>query len=121
MLQKFEIQGVHYPVDDSLRKYLNKKIGGLDKYLSKHNRMSAHGEVFLRETQAKDKVNSQCEVIIKLPSQEIIVKESALNMYAAVDIVEAKLKLQLKKYKEIHEIGKTQRRLFARLKLKSRE
>ena len=119
MLQKFEVQGVHYAVDDSLRKYVNKKIGGLDKYLSKHNRISAHGEVFLKETQAKNKVNSQCEVVLQLPNQEIIIKESALNMYAAIDIVEAKLKVQLKKYKEIHETGKTQRRLFARLRRKN--
>lgn len=120
MLQKFEVQGVHYTVDESLRKYVNKKIGNLDKYLSKHNRMSAHGEVFLRETQAKNKINSQCEVVLKLTNQDIIVKESALNMYAAVDIVEAKLKVQLKKYKELHETGKTQRRLFARLRRKNR-
>jgi len=119
MLQKFEIKGVHYVVDDSLRKYVNKKIGGLDKYISKHSRMSAHGEVFLSETQAKNKINSQCEVVLELPKQQIIIKESALNMYAAIDIVEAKLKLQLKKYKEIHETGKTQRRLFARLRRKN--
>lgn len=118
MLQKFEIQGVHYSIDDSLNKYVTKKIGGIDRYLSKHNRLSAHGEVFLKETQAKNKVNSECEVNLQLPHKTIIIKESALNMYAAIDIVEAKLKLQLKKYKEIHESGKTQRRLFARFRRK---
>lgn len=120
MLQKFEVQGVHYTVDDNLRKYVNKKIGGLDRYLSKHNRMSAHGEVFLKETQSKNKINSQCEVVLQLPNQEIVIKESALNMYAAIDIVEAKIKLQLKKYKEIHDTHKNQRRLFARLRRKNR-
>lgn len=118
MLQKFEIQGVHYDIDDSLRKYVNKKIGGLDRYLSKHNRTSAHGEVFLKETQAKNKINSECEVSLRLPHQTIVIKESALNMYAAIDIVEAKIKLQLKKYKELHEAGKKTRRLFARLRRK---
>lgn len=116
MLQKFEVQGVHFVVDDSLRKYVTKKIGGMDRYLSKHNRLSAHGEVFLKETQSKSKVNSECEVTLRLPHQTIIVKESALNMYAAVDIVEAKLKLQMKKYKDLHQNGKVQRRLFARLR-----
>lgn len=119
MLQKFEIQGVHYAVDDSLHKYVTKKIGGLDRYLSKHNRLSAHGEVFLKESQSKDKVNCECEVTLRLPHQTIIVKESALNMYAAVDIVEAKLKQQLKKYKDLHQSGKIQRRLFARFKRRS--
>jgi ribosome-associated translation inhibitor RaiA len=35
-------------------------------------------------------------------------------MYAAVDIVEAKLKQQLKKYKDLHMSGKLHRRLMAR-------
>ena len=40
-------------------------------------------------------------------------------MYAAVDIVEAKLKQQLQKYKDRHGNGKTHRRLFARLHRKA--
>lgn len=115
MLQKFEVQGVHTVVDDNLRKYVNKKIGGLDKYISKHSRRSAHGEVHLKEGKAKDKANRICEVTIRLPHDTIVVKESALNMYAAVDIAEAKLKQQLQKYKVTHN-GKTQRHLFARLR-----
>jgi ribosome-associated translation inhibitor RaiA len=43
-----------------------------------------------------------------------VIKESALNMYAAVDITEAKLKLQLKKYKDLYASGKTRRHLTAR-------
>jgi ribosome-associated translation inhibitor RaiA len=36
-------------------------------------------------------------------------------MYAAIDIVEAKLKQQLRKYKDLHHGGTMHRRLFARL------
>jgi ribosomal subunit interface protein len=119
MLQKFEIQAVHATVDDSLRKYVNKKIGGLDKYLSHHTRQSAHGEVHLKEGQAKDKNRFICEVTLRLPHQTIVIKEAAINMYAAVDIAEAKLKQQLKKYKDTHANGKMHRRLFARFSRKS--
>ena len=114
MLQKFEIQGVHANVNDKLRAYVTKKIGGLDRYISKHNRASAHAEVHLKERKSKDKNNYTCEVTMYLPHQTIIVKESALNMYAAVDIVEAKLKQQLQKYKDLHGNGKTHRHIFAR-------
>ncbi len=119
MLQKFEIQGVHTTVDDKLRAYVTKKIGGLDRYISRHNRVSAHGEVHLKEGKAKNHHHRTCEVTLHLPHQVIVIKESALNMYAAVDIVEAKLKVQLQKYKDLHSNGKTKRHLFARFQRKN--
>lgn len=120
MIQKFEINGVHTVVDDKLRSYVNKKIGGLDKYMSKHNRESAHAEVHLKEGKIK-KTNNHCtcEVTLYLPHQTIVIKENALNMYAAVDIVEAKLKQQIQKYKDLHGNGKTQRHIFARFRRQS--
>ncbi|HSX36596.1 MAG TPA: ribosome-associated translation inhibitor RaiA [Patescibacteria group bacterium] len=114
MLQKFEIRGVHTKVDDNLHKYITKKIGRLDRYLSHHQQQSAHCEVILKEGKAKDKKQCTCEVIMHLPKENIMLKESTLNMYAAVDIVETKLKLQLKKYKDLHASGKFHRRMFAR-------
>ncbi len=116
MLQKFEIQGVHTTVNDSLRKYVTRKIGGLDRYLSRHDRQSVHAIVTLKEHARKKADHCTCEVVLRLPHQEIIIKESALNMYAAVDIVEAKLKQRIKKYKDTHENGKMHRRLVARFR-----
>lgn len=119
MLQKFEIQGVHRTVDANLRKYVTKKIGGIDRYLSRHNRESAHAEVHLKEGKTKNNNHCTCEVTMHLPKQTIIIKESALNMYAAVDIVEAKLKQQLQKYKDLHHSGKMHRHLFGRWRQRS--
>lgn len=116
MLQKFELQGVHTEINDSMRKYVNRKIGSLDRYLSKHDRESAHGEVTLTEGKSKSTDHCTCEAILHLPSQTIVAKERAMNMYAAVDIVEAKLKQQIKKYKEKHENGKQRRHIFARFR-----
>lgn len=116
MMQKFEIQGVHTTVSDSLRKYVTRKIGNLDRYLSKHDRQSAHAEVILRESKSKSTDHCSCEVILRLPNQTLVAKERAMNMFAAVDIVEAKLKQQIKKYKEKHESGKQRRHLFARFR-----
>ena len=116
MLQKFEIRSVHTTVDDNLRKYVTKKIGRLDKYLSRHQRDSAHAEVSLKESKAKDKKQCTCEVTLHLPHETINIEESTLNMYAAVDIVEAKLKQQIKKYKDVRGSGRLHRHLFARLR-----
>lgn len=116
MLQKFEIQAKRVTVDDSLRRYVNRKLGGLDRYLSRHDRESAHASVTLKEHATKKTDHCTCEVVLRLPKQEIVVKESALNIYAAIDIVEAKLKQQIKKYKDTHENGKMHRRLVARFR-----
>jgi putative sigma-54 modulation protein len=114
MLQKFEIHGIHAKVDAPLRDYVTKKIGSLDRLIARHGRESAHCDVHLKEAKAKNHANCTCEVTLHLPKQTIVVKESALNMYAAVDIVEAKLRNQLKKYKDLHGDGKTRRHMFAR-------
>lgn len=97
---KVEIDGIHNLGSRDLPKYIHKKIGGLDKYILRHARRSARAEVKLREQKVKDKKECTCEIIIHLPGENISAKESTMNMFAAVDIVEEKLKTQLKKYKE---------------------
>jgi putative sigma-54 modulation protein len=116
MLAKFEINGVHTVVDDSLRKYVTKKIGRLDKYLPRHHRDSVHAIVELKEAKNKQKNKYTCSVLLKLPHETLNVTESTLNMYAAVDIVETKLKIQIKKYKDQHASGKLSRHLTARFR-----
>jgi putative sigma-54 modulation protein len=102
MIEKLEITGIHLEVDEKLNKYVSAKIGKVDRYLTRHARQSVHGEVRLMEQHVKDKKNCTCEVVLHLPQETITVKESTLNIYAAVDIVEAKLKNQLIKYKQKH-------------------
>ena len=116
MLKKFELRGIHMEIDDKLRAHAEKKIGSLDRYIARHNQDSAHMEVHLKETGKKGNDQCRCEVTLHLPHQTIVVKENAVNLYAAVDIVEAKLKLDLQKYKDTHGNGKTRRHLFARLR-----
>jgi putative sigma-54 modulation protein len=116
MIQKLEISGVHATVDDDLRKYVTRKIGKLDNYMSRHTRKSAHAEVLLKKNKAKNKAQCACEVVLQVPGETLRVQETTLNMYAAVDIVEEKLKSQLKKYKTTHANPKFHQRLVARLK-----
>lgn len=114
MFSKFELRSVHGDLDETVRKYANKKLGGLDRYVPRHARSSAHAEVFLKEATIKKRKNYVCEVTLQLPHQTINVKEDSLNMFAAIDIVEAKLKQQLKKYKDMHASGKLHRQIFAK-------
>lgn len=119
MIEKLEINGVHFKVDDDLKKYVSKKIGKLDQYMTRHARPSAHAEVKLKESKVKTRKQATCEVILFLPQDTLTTKETTLNMYAAVDIVEAKLKNQLKKYKNKHS-PHLHRRVLRRIARRSR-
>lgn len=114
MLQKFEITGVHTEINENLRKYITKKLGKIDRYLPKPARASAHLEVRLKESHIDGKMLSTCDVTLHMPHDTIKMKESTLNMYASVDVIQAKLKQQIERYKESRTDGKRQRRLFAR-------
>lgn len=99
---KLEIDGIHNIENRDVEKYVMKKIGGLDKYLPRHAKKSAHAEVRLKESKVKEKKEFTCEVVLHLPQENLAAKESTINMFAAVDIVEEKIKLQAKKYKDKH-------------------
>ena len=116
MIRKLEITGVHVETDDRLKKYVNKSVNKLERYIPKHARKSVHVDVKLKES--KRQQNRQCtaEIIMHLPLETLTAKESTVNLYAAIDIVEAKLHNQLKKYKDKHTNPKFYRRLTNRFR-----
>ena len=99
---KLEIDGTHNLGNRDIVKYINKKFGALDKYVPRHARKTAHAEVKIRELKVKGKKECMCEVVLHLPGENLAAKESTMNMFAAVDIVEEKIKSQLRKYKDKH-------------------
>jgi putative sigma-54 modulation protein len=113
---KLEISGVHTYLDPKIKKYVRTKVMKLEKYMPKHARESAHAEVFLKEKKVKAKKECACEVVLHLPKDTIRIEETTMNMYAAVDIVEAKLKNQLKKYKETHSSLRIHKRVLAKIR-----
>lgn len=102
MIKRLEISGLHTRLSEEVQAYARMKIGYLDKYLSYFARRSAHVEIKLILENAKLRHVYTCEVIMYLPHEVITVKKSATNFEAATDLVEAKLKLKLKKYKNRH-------------------
>ena len=116
MITKLEISGVHMQVGDDLKKYVTKKIGRLDRYVPRAARGSVSAQVKLKESKAKTKAERTCEIILSLPHDTITVQETTINMFAAVDIAETKLRLSLKKYKDLHASPRLHQRVLARLK-----
>jgi ribosomal subunit interface protein len=117
MIAQVEITGVGaYTVDEPTKKYIKKKIGSLERLAPRHARKSMHAEVKVAEVN-RDKGNKyEVEVHIAVPDKELTAKDSTLNVLAAVDIVEAKLAVQLRKYKQetVPHVGR--RKLLARFK-----
>lgn len=100
MIEAIDISGVKYELDDTTKRYVTKKIGRLDRYLPKHARKSATAEVKLKEVNRDHGNKYEAEVILSVPDKILTAKDSTVNMLAAVDIVEAKLVTQLRKYKQ---------------------
>lgn len=100
MINRISITGVKYDVDDATKKYVIKKISRLDRYLPRHARKTASAEVLLREVNRAHGNKYEAEVIIHIPTKTLTAKDSTVNMLAALDIVEAKLAMQLHKYKD---------------------
>lgn len=102
MIAHIDITGVRYQVDDVTKKYVTKKIGRLDRFLPRHARKSVKAEVVLKEVNRANGNKYECDVIVKVPGKTLTAKDTTLNMLAAVDIVEAKLATQLKRYHDGH-------------------
>jgi len=100
MITAIDITGIKYDLDETTKKYVIKKIGRLDRYLPRHARNSVTVEVKLKQVNRDHGNKYEAEVVLSVPDKIITAKDSTVNMLAAVDIVEAKIVAQLRKYKQ---------------------
>ncbi|MFY9228465.1 MAG: ribosome-associated translation inhibitor RaiA [Candidatus Microsaccharimonas sp.] len=100
MIAAIDMSGVKYTIDETTKKYVLRKIGRLDRFLPKHARKSVTVDVKLKQVNRDHGNKYEAEVILNVPDKRMTAKDSTVNMLAAVDIVEAKLLSQLRKYKQ---------------------
>jgi len=100
MIKNITITGVKYELTDTTKKYVERKVGSLGKYLPRHARKSATADVKIKQIDNLGGNKYEVEVIINVPDKKITAKDSTMNVLAAVDIVEAKLNGQVRKYKD---------------------
>ncbi len=100
MIASIDITGIKYEVNEKTRKYVVDKVGKLDKFVPLHARKSMVADVKVREVNRDHGNKYEVEVILKVPEKTITAKDSTMNVMAAIDIVEAKLISQLRKYKQ---------------------
>ena len=102
MIARIDKSGINLELDADVVKYIDRKIGRLDRYVPRNARASLRAVVTIRETANQVGNKYECEVILHLPGENITAKDATMNKFAAIDIVEAKLHNQLLKYKTMH-------------------
>lgn len=110
MIKQIDIAGIRYEITDKMKKYVENKVGRLDRYMPRRARKSVRAEVKLTESKGTKNEKYTAEIVLHLPSGQVTASDSTLNMYAAVDIVEAKIKNQLRKHKTRHQNHRNDRK-----------
>lgn len=116
MIASIDITGVKYIAGDPVKKYVMRKIARLDRYLPRHARKSVTADVKLKQVNRDHGNKYEAEIIINVPDKRLAAKDSTVNMFAAIDIVEAKLINQLRKYKQASLTHVANRRVLSRFK-----
>ena len=100
MINKVEISGSNYKIEESFKKYATKKIGKLDRYLPRGHKKDVVAKVVVTESN-RDKGNRfEISAAMEIPGGKVIsAKDECSNLYAGIDIVEAKLTGQIRRFK----------------------
>ncbi|HOO56390.1 MAG TPA: ribosome-associated translation inhibitor RaiA [bacterium] len=94
---KMVIKGNNIKVTDSLRSYIEEKIGRLTKYYDKIN--SAEVELLYQDNKSAEETQ-RVEVTLGANGTIFRCEEASISMYASIDIVSEKLERQLRRYKQ---------------------
>ena len=107
-----KIQGHNFDLSDKVTVYVNEKIGCLDKYLPKRREQYFGTVVLSQDPSGREDNRFVCEARIEVAGPDLQSKEATINIFAAIDIVEAKLKAQAMKYKDKHSPRLARRRAW---------
>lgn len=117
MIANIEITGVgSFSPDDRLKKYIQRKIGRLDRLAPRHARKTMRAEVKIDEVNRENGNKYEVGVVMQLPGKTLTAKDTTINAMAATDIVEAKLAAQLRKYHTSHIPHVGNRKILSRFK-----
>ena len=100
MIEKIDISGNGYKVEDSFRKYVEKRIGKLDKYLPRGAKKDAVCKVVVTEIGKGKNDKYEISAAMELIGGKLLAaRDECTNIFAGVDLVEAKLLGQIRRYK----------------------
>jgi putative sigma-54 modulation protein len=108
--------GINYNVDEVTSKYIDKRIGRLDRFLPRHARKTATAKVTIKQVNKSHGNKYGVDVVLSVPNKVMTAKDESSNVLAVIDILEVKLSSQISRYKAdvVPHIGK--HRFLARIK-----
>jgi putative sigma-54 modulation protein len=113
---RLDLTARNFELDDKMRNYLSDKVNDLERLLPRQVRASASAVAVLTDDPGGREANQfVCEVILTVEGEKFMAKEGAINMYAAIDIVDAKVSSQVRTYKDKHVNQPRRARMLGRL------
>ena len=100
MIEKIDIIGNGYKVEEPFRKYIDKRIGKLDKYLPRRNKKDVVCKVVVSEI-GKGKTNKyEISAAMEVTGGKVLAaREECSNVFTGADLLEEKLMGQIRRYK----------------------
>ena len=100
MIEKIEITGNGFKVEEGFRKYVSKRLGKLDRYLPRGSKKEVVMKVIVAEIGKSKADKYEISAAMELTGGKVIAaRDECSNVFAGVDLVEAKLAGQIRRYK----------------------
>ena len=100
MIEKIEINGNGYKIEEAFRKYTEKRLGKLDRYLPRGSKKDVVAKVVVTEIGKSKGEKYEISAAMDIPGGKVIAaKDECTNVFAGVDLLEAKLTGQIRRYK----------------------
>lgn len=120
MIEKIEMSGNGYKIESSFKKYAEKRIGKLDRYLPRGSKKDVVVKLVVSEIGKNKSDKYEISVAMDIPGGKVIAaRDECSNVFAGVDLLEAKLLGQIRRYKlesQPHRQKKNWRNLFIKRK-----
>lgn len=120
MIEKIEVSGNGYKVEEPFKKYTEKRIGKLDRYLPRHAKKDVVCKVIVTEIGKGKTEKYEISAAMEIPGGKVLAaRDECSNVFAGVDLVEAKLTGQIRRYKleaQPHRQKRSLKNLFRRQK-----
>ena len=100
MIEKIDINGNGYKVEEGVKNYVQKRIAKLDRYLPRGSKKDVVAKIIISEIGKHHGEKYEISVAIDIPGGKVIAaKDECSNIFAGVDLVEAKITGQIRRYK----------------------
>ena len=118
MIENIEISGSNYQVEEGFKKYVEKRLGKLDRHLPRNNRKDLVLKVVVTQVDRAHGNKYEISTSLDIPGGKVLAaKEESSNVFAGVDLLEAKLDGQIRRFKtEVS--NRKEKGLFARFRKK---